>query len=485
MRTRYSGYGVALATLGSMIPGAQASAAEPERPNILVIITDQQQQGKLSYYGDNGLFTPWMDSIAQAGYSFTGARCAFPLSMPQRLCMFTGMYPSTFNLRVNPDKGNRDDVNWDRLEQSSGHTLGEVFKAAGYDTFYGGKSHLPWRDKNNSPEHYGFTDFYTDEDNRRNLLGPDAAEFLLHKEDNGRPFLMVVSYINPNDICEFDDFVDLPNMDPDRRSVKIPGLSRVSHYIYETYRFPDREAFFRDICPQLPANFAPTDHLPDGMPGHTSPYTKEQWQMHRWVYNRLIEEVDTDIAPVLLALESSAFKDNTIVVFLSDHGDMDGSHLREHKSVPYEEAQLVPLVFSGPGIRSGVIDSQSSVNAGVDFMPTLCDLAGIPIPENCEGVSLKPLLTGEQSAIQRKYVFCEGANWYQVIEDGRYKLTLLEVKDNGCLLVDLKTDKGEMHNLAGIREYADIQARLERVLRDDLRRRGITIRTDNYGKYHY
>ena len=480
-----SGRKAALAALGSMVFAAPALSSGPGRPNIVVIITDQQQQGKLSYYGDTGLNTPWMDSIARDGYSFTNARCAFPLSMPQRLCMFTGLYPSTFNLRVNPDNGNRDVVEWDKLEQWGPNTLGQLFKSAGYDTFYGGKSHLPWRDDNNSPEKYGFTDFYADEDNRRNLLGPDAAEFLLTKQDNGKPFLMVVSYINPHDICEFDDFVDLPHMDPKRRKVKIPGLSRVSHYIYETYRYPDREAFFNEICPQLPDNYELTDHAPDGMPGHLSPYTKEQWQLHRWVYNRLIEEADTDIAPVLLALDKGGYRDNTIVIFLSDHGDMDGAHRREHKSVPYEEAQRVPFIFSGPGIPKGVIDTRTSVNAGVDLLPTLCDFASIPVPEGCEGKSLKDIITGKSPSINRKYVFCEGANWFQVIEDGRYKLTLLEVMDNALMLVDLKEDMGEMYNLAGKQEYAEIKDRLLKVLFDDLKRRGIEPRTDNYGKAHY
>lgn len=60
--------------------------------------------------------------------------------------------------------------------------------------------------------------------------------------------------------------------------------------------------------------------------------------MHRWVYNRLIEEADSDIMPVLDALENGGFMDNTIIVFLSDHGEIDVSHMREHKSVPYQEA---------------------------------------------------------------------------------------------------------------------------------------------------
>ena len=216
---------------------------------------------------------------------------------------------------------------------------------------------------------------------------------------------------------------------------------------------------------------------PEGLPGRAADYTDEQWRMHRWVYNRLIEEADSDISPVISALEDGGFMDNTLIVFLSDHGDMDASHRREHKTVPFQEAQKVPFVISGPGILKGVIDSTTVINTGIDLIPTVCELAGIEYPENeYHGLSIVPVATGKSDGIERRYIFTESENWFQVIEDGRYKYTVLETQNTGEILVDLKNDPGEMRNLSGDHDYAGIQDRLRAVLEQELESRGIQLK---------
>lgn len=467
MKSELLKFGVAgLTAAGTLFAQCKAQAQLPEHPNIVLIITDQQQAGKLSWYGDTQLSTPTMDRLASQGVNFCNSYSTFPLSIPQRFALFTGMYPSSINLRFNPTSTkDKETIDFEEEDRLRGLMLGEVFHRAGYDTFYGGKAHLLSPYGNEDTEYFGFRHNYSPE--RRNLLGADAAELLSHKTPKDRPFLMVVSYINPHDICEYDDYVDLPHMTKSRKT-KHEGLSRVARYINETTYKWSPEEFYSSIAPPLPDNFPIMEGMPEGTPGKISAYTDEQWRMHRWVYDRLIEEVDADIAPVVKALEDGGFMDNTFIVFMSDHGDMDASHHMEHKTAPFEESQKVPFIICGPGIRKGAIES-STVNTGIDLLPTLCDLAGIDIPDIYPGLSLKDLATGERDSLARKYIFCESSGWNQVIEDGRYKLTVLDAERGGqVILTDLKEDPGELRNLAEDPSYKDIVDRLKRILSEEL-----------------
>ena len=156
-----------------------AQAQMPEHPNIVVIITDQQQAGKISALGDTGLSTPAMDRIVESGISFTNAYCTFPLSIPSRFALFTGMYPSDFNLRFNPGKTDRDRIDFDGIARHAPRMLANIFNEAGYDTYYGGKAHLVSPETNENAVYYGFDTLYSAE--RRGQLGKDAAEFISAK----------------------------------------------------------------------------------------------------------------------------------------------------------------------------------------------------------------------------------------------------------------------------------------------------------------
>ena len=464
----------ALSAVGTVGPAYGATPAS-DHPNIVIIMTDQQQYDKIGWLGTPGLSTPAMDRIAENGITFTNAYCSFPLSIPSRFSMFTGFYPSEFNLRRNPKSPEqKSEIELDRVAEYSDRMMANLFNAAGYDTWYGGKAHLMSPDRNEDPEYYGFRTVYSTE--RRGRLGEEAAEFLKTKSPEGKPFLMVVSYINPHDICEYDDYVVYDKLDEKFKRKKAEGLARVRKYVEQAEEWPD-SVFYSDICPGLPENHELMAGEPEGLPGRAADYTDEQWRMHRWVYNRLIEEADSDISPVISALEEGGFMDNTLIVFLSDHGDMDASHRREHKTVPFQEAQKVPFVISGPGILKGVIDSTTVINTGIDLIPTVCELAGIEYPENeYHGLSIVPVATGKSDGIERRYIFTESENWFQVIEDGRYKYTVLETQNTGEILVDLKNDPGEMRNLSGDHDYAGIQDRLRAVLEQELESRGIQLK---------
>jgi len=441
---------------------AVANGAAPAKPNVIVIITDQQYVGKLSFTGNPALSTPSMDRLARSGYFFNNAFCAYPLSVPSRFAMFSGRYPADFGVRVN------EGVPTD-LTAIDNQLMGTAFLKAGYVTYYGGKSHLPQFRRPEQSQRYGFTTYYSED--RKAELGKAAAGLIDKLSDGGKPFLLVASFINPHDICSFDHFAN---------GGKDKGASQIAGHIVDARAMP-HDKFYGDVSPQLPANFAPMIDAPSNTPGYRPGFSVEDWRLRRWSYDRLTENVDADIKPIIDVIERKGLLANTIVVYVSDHGDMDASHQMEVKSAPYNEDQKVPFFFAGPGIPKKV-DKDNIVSSGVDLLPTLFDFAGIAIPSNCEGMSLRPLLTGKTATTGRDYIFSEGANWYQVIYKGRYKYTIIESPGFPDILADLEKDPLETRNVSNAPEYKDVRANLNKILMASLKGRGLQLDPNNKNK---
>ena len=203
-----------------------------------------------------------------------------------------------------------------------------------------------------------------------------------------------------------------------------------------------------------------------------------QWDLYNWMYHRLTESVDALIGRVLAALKNAGLEENTILVFTSDHGEMNGSHGLITKNVMFEECQRVPFIFAGKGIRSNYADKSTLVCTGLDFLPTICDLVGIESPKGISGVSLKPYLTGEGKKPVRRYIITEDYNAYQ-INDGRYKYTIYELPGHPETLTDLETNPGETISFANNPSYATIRDDLKKELMANLSKRGLTPLPEN------
>jgi arylsulfatase A-like enzyme len=226
--------------------------------------------------------------------------------------------------------------------------------------------------------------------------------------------------------------------------------------------------------PPLPDNFEPPSNEFPEAAGSIKPHAQygrdqwgeKEWRLHRWAYKNLTELVDRKIGTILQALYESEYDDNTIVVFTSDHGDMDGSHRLEHKSVFYDESVRVPLIFRWKGkTEPGKVDKSTLVINGLDLLPTLCDFAGIAIPENMPGVSLKNVVTGNQKEPVRDYVVSEtlGA---RMVFDGEWKYMAAGNPEQHEMLFNLKNDPGEMHNLALESQHSEQLKRCRKMLTD-------------------
>jgi arylsulfatase A-like enzyme len=424
------------------------ASSSANRPNILLLLTDQQNFRMMSCAGNRYLRTPAMDALASRGTRFARAYCANPVCIPSRFSLFTGRLPSEIGLRSNSTQ------HLTALpERVRSTAMGWLLRKGGYEAAYLGKEHFP-RAK---AADLGFD--YLDKDERDGCARA-AVEFLGRPHES--PFLLVCSFINPHDICymAIRDFAttDFDRMLIERGQVEIATLDRA----LERPAGISDERFWRDLCPPAPPNLEPQKDEPEAIQAllEERPFRKnarekwsdERWRLHRWAYTRLTEMVDAQIGRVTSALWSSRYASNTVVIFSSDHGDLDSAHRMEHKSCLYEEAVHVPLIIAAPDSAAhGTVDRTHLVSNGLDLLPTVCDFAGVDPPQGLAGKSARPLLGGRRPRRWRDWVPVESEVGNAIVTE-RYKYALHHAGANSEQLFDLREDPYETRNFAGLPE---------------------------------
>lgn len=423
--------------LAVAITVAPVLVAAKSQPNVLLLVTDQHAADAMScWQGDRHLHTPHIDSLAARGVLFTRAYVANPICVPSRTAMFTGRYPHETGVQNN-----------DRhpIDPAKFPTLGTLFRQAGYVTGFVGKWHVPIPIAD--PVASGFEYTANLRNNGADAATPPAvAEFLRRKHD--QPFLLVASFVNPHNICEWARGNPLPDGD-----IGPPPP-------------PDQ-------CPPAPANLAAPTGEPDATAlaqraYHANPlfpvsdFDPAKWRQYRWAYYRMIEKVDAEIGRVLAALRETGRGDNTLVVLTSDHGDCQGAHGWNQKTVFYEESARVPFIVALPGAPSGG-KSDWLVNTGVDLIPTLCDFVGVAIPAALPGRSVRPAVDAPDANPAGAPRFVVASNHFaqampllgvkstpagRMLRSARYKYCVYDQGQRREALFDLENDPGEMTNLA-------------------------------------
>ncbi|MCY2927351.1 MAG: sulfatase-like hydrolase/transferase [Planctomycetota bacterium] len=327
------------------------------------------------------------------------------------------------------------------------------FGAAGYRTAWSGKTHTPPAGPDRTDPAPGFELLPVREHANRHLgTAGDAAvadagvEFLTDPAHGKAPWLLTVSLQNPHDICywvmerELDTIALTPPDDPDA----LPPLPA-------TFDLEDEPAFLT-ICRQR------------GHYGNEVAWTREwtdlRWRQYLWVYYRLLERVDEQIARVLSALRDSGAAENTIVLHTADHGECVAAHRSVVKLMPYQEATCIPLTLRWPGrVPAGMTDSKHLVS-GIDVLPTLCDYAGVPVPPSVRGRSLRPVIetpaTPGMPLVVAEFqpdparMELKG----RILWSGRFKYAAFSHGAGRETLFDLHLDPGEIKNLAGSPRHA-------------------------------
>ena len=454
--------------LRPVISAADSSEAK-NRPNILFIMTDQQHAGMMSCVGNKWLKTPAMDRLAASGIRFERAYASNPVCVPNRFSLQTGLMPSAIGMGHNGDSG-RADVTDVMIQES----LGRLLRRAGYETVYGGKVHLPRKMK--GVQNLGYRNLTSD---RRQGLADTCAKFI--KGQHTRPFFLFASFINPHDICymAINDF----NRTQGEAPMGNTDSKTCEAVLDRARKTGDISAFVEANCPPLPTNHEVPETEPECITKkfvNARPFrayvrekwTQNHWRLHRWAYCRLTEIVDEEIGTLLDALREAGMEDNTLIVFTSDHGDMDSAHKMEHKSVLYEESVRVPFIMSCKGrIAQGVVDDTHLVSNGLDLLPTLCDYAGIETPEGLPGRSLRPLAEGTRTKDWRDFVVSESQNG-RMLRTDRFKYCIYDSGRDCEQLTDMKDDPGEMTHLAAVPAFESVLDEHRRLLKSWVDRTG-------------
>ncbi len=425
-----------------------AGAIIGERPNILVIMSDEHNASVLGCYGNRIVRTPNLDRLAAGGVVFSAAYTNSPLCVPCRLSFTSGKYIS----RVGAWNNNC----W--LPSADYPSIARVMNAAGYESFLCGKMHY------DRTRRYGFTEIggnmnntlKTGKGNRRrpddlvskglsgrfrdfhagddsNVLDHDrrvtagAVEFLTRRQAADKPFFLLVGYLAPH----FPLIVPEPYWD--RYKGKVPA--------------PEIPAGFLD---SLPLNYR---HLRVGFDVLNVP--PDTVRKGRELYYGLTEWVDNEIGKTLKALADNGLADKTIVIYTADHGENMGEHGLWWKNAVYDSAAHVPLMISWPKRWPGG-QRRDNVCSLVDVVRTIADLGWAKVPVDWNGSSLCGVLDDPKAAWKdlaiSEYYAHHIASGYVMCRKGPFKYVYHTPPDEkhpaARELYDLRSDPGEWHNLA-------------------------------------
>jgi uncharacterized sulfatase len=463
-----------LSLLTSFALAADATAAPPEHPNVLFIAVDDLNM-TVGCFGDKTIQTPNIDRLAARGVKFDRAYCQYPLCNPSRVSMLTGVRPDTakvYDLQTNF-----------RDTMANVTPLPELFKRHGYFTARVGKIYhygVPrqigsggmddpnsWelainprgRDKDEEEKLHvltrgtgktlGFSmswyDFDgTDDEQTDGQATLETIKLLERFAKSGQKFFMGMGFFRPH--TPFVATKKWFDMYP-KATIALPTVS------------PDDLADVPKVAPTI----KPSDY---GL-------SKSDLQDCVRGYRASVSCLDSQVGQLLDTLDRLKLTDNTVVVFVSDHGFLLGEHGQWQKQMLFEESNRVPLIFAGPGVEARGA-SPRTVEL-LDIYPTLVDLCGLPKPpQPLEGQSLLPLLNDPDAAWDRPAYsqvtrrVGKGKNARTImgysVRTERWRYTEWDGGKLGSELYDHDQDPHEETNLADDKAHAGVVAEMRELL---------------------
>ena len=484
-----------LSPLATFAPAANAAADAPKQPNILFIFSDDHAYQAMSCYPRPLAVneTPNLDRLAKSGMRFDRCLVTNSICGPSRAVILTGKYSHANGFYNNTNS---------RFDGAQ-TTFPKLLKSAGYTTALIGKWHLvsqptgfdywhtlpgqgiyynpPMNDNGKQVKHEGYT---------TEIITDLSLDWLKNRRDKSKPFLLMCQHKAPHrewspslkhlgkyektkfpePATLFDNYAGRgkPEHNQDMTLAKTfspldvklnppPGINAEQKAIWDAYYGPKNEQFRK-------ANLSGDD------------LTRWRYQRYMHDYISCIASVDDSVGQMLDYLVESGLEENTIVVYASDQGFYLGEHGWFDKRWIFEESLRTPLLVRWPGVtKPGT--SNADIVSNVDFAATFLDAAGVTIPADLQGKSLRPILSGQTPADWRKSFYYhyyefpgphDVARHYGVVTD-RYKLVRFYDYDKPDYeeweLFDLKTDPQEMKSVYGDPAYAEIQAQLHTELK--------------------
>lgn len=429
----------------ALLPTIPSFAAEVQKPNVLLVFSDQHRADAMHYEGDPYVQTPNFDKMAQEGVVLSNMISPSPVCSPARASLLTGIYPHdstvfTNEMALDPDS----------------ESIGKVFKRDGYETAYVGKWHIdgygretaipaPRRQgfdywKVHNCEHNYLNGTYYDENNQKQSWGSGVYEPIaqtdsffnfLDNRDKSRPFFGVLAWGVPHD-----------------------PYDRVPQKYLDIYK---------DMDITLPPN------VPAVNQAISLQYTRG--------YYSNITALDEQMGRVDAYLKANGLEDNTIVIYTSDHGDLLYSHgygwPQMTKLEIYDEAARVPFIIKYPNSYAG--KKIANPYNLTDIMPTLLEMAGLQIPQAVEGVSFKGVMDGTKTPAfdGTLYQWSLPARESGELDRGyiteRYTYRIGKTGKQPRLF-DNSVDPYQMNNLAGNPAYAQLQQDMDAKMRQIMAR---------------
>lgn len=461
---------------------------QAQQPNIIWIFSDDHSYQTIGAYGGKLASlnpTPNIDRIANEGMRFDRCYVANSICAPSRATLLTGLHS-----HLNGKTDNRIAFNHNQQQ------FQKILQQKGYQTVMIGKIHLdgnmqgfdhwevlPGQGKYYDPEFISDSGKYTAKGYVTDIITDKALNWIQKERDPGKPFMLMIHHKAPHrnwvpaerDMNKYEDVI-IP--EPDN--------------LFDEYDTRTTAAHMQKMSIDKDMTLDKDLKLGDNFGGPAEMYDKrKEWfeknkptgkDLVRWKYQgymkdflRCVWSVDENVGRVLDYLEESGLDKNTVVCYSSDQGFYNGEHGWFDKRFMYEESFRTPLLVRWPGhVKAGTVNTDLTQN--IDFAETFLDLAGAPIPENMQGCSLVPLMTGKNSKDWRtslyyhyyEYPGAHNVRKHEGVTRKRYKLIRFYGNDvpNGeeWELYDLQKDPSEMNNVYGNKKYAEIVAQMKNEL---------------------
>lgn len=429
-----------------IIPAILCASDRP--PNIVILLADDLGYGELGCYGQEIIKTPNLDTLAAKGLKFTDFYAGTAVCSPSRAVLMTGVHAGHATIRGN--KGFHPiDGSWDRVALNRSElTLAEMLRGAGYQTAFVGKWHLGVpEDVSTWAANRGF-DFAVQEQWGERAEGGTFDERV--HQVNGRKDTIFYDYTQHDCLDEFRTDIMIDFLEKDRDPNK-------PLFIFMSYRTPHAHEFFLR---------------------ETENYKEYGWPEVERRHASRITMLDEQIQRLLDKLEEMGEMDNTFVLFTSDNGPhRENNHdetffnssagLNGFKRDMYEGGVRVPgIVYWKGKSRQGVTAHEATF---YDVMPTLAELAGIPIPEQTDGISFLPeVVGGEQEKHDQLYWELQlvsrpnKTGFLQAARMGKWKAVRYGNKGK-TELYDLEKDLFETNDVA--EQYPEIVEQMEATLK--------------------
>ena len=447
-----------------------ADAPNPTRPNILFIMVDEMKWNVMSCAGHEIVKTPHLDQLAREGTRFATAYTVAPICTPSRYSFFTGRYAHVH--------GSTDNSTPPREPQV---LLPSILKHAGYQTAISGKLHFI------SPDNidYGFDHFWSYKDEGPGKL-PSWPEYIEKQYGKGAQKKSLQTQPFPNDPLGKDlGKLKYPNADSQTSWITARALDFLDRldkakpfFLFVSYLDPHSPSHLcepywsmwqNEYNPEkipLPPTFKqdPSKQLATSAGRHEVNDPKIVKAMTAAYYAK-VTMVDDNVGRLLGQLRKQGLAQNTLIVFTADHGNMLGDLNRWFKGAMYEGSTRIPLLMKAPAAspfaaqfnRGNIV---SNIVENIDVMPTLCEMAGVPLPaKGIQGRSMTALVAGKAGDWKDRAFAERGSS---MVRTAQYKFIKNEKKKSqgDFELYDLTKDPLETKNLAADPAYGETVKKL-------------------------